>query len=100
MEEIVRVVYPRDGGVATSGSYVRGQHIYDPHAPGRPVEGALSLTVIAADVLTADRFATAAFAMGRAGIEFIERLPGCEGYLITADGRATMTSGFKAYTRP
>jgi thiamine biosynthesis lipoprotein len=98
--EIVKVVYPRGVGVATSGTYVRGQHIYDPHAPGRTIDDILSLTVIGPDVLEADRFATAAFAMGKAGIGFIERLPGCEGYMIAAGGIATMTSGFERYTRP
>ena len=32
-DEIIKVVYPRGRGVATSGTYVRGQHIYDPHGP-------------------------------------------------------------------
>lgn len=46
----------------------------------------------------ADRYATAAFAMGRAGIHFIEDMPGFEGYLIDSDGIATMTSGFEDHT--
>ncbi len=98
--EIVRVVYPNGAGVATSGSYVRGAHIYDPHDAGRVLDDAVSLTVIGPDVLAADRFATAAFAMGKAGIAFVERMPGLEGYLIAADGIATMTSGFQKFTRP
>jgi len=99
-EEIVKVVYPKGAGVATSGSYVRGQHIYDPHAPDRAIADIVSLTVIGPDVLAADRFATAAFAMGKAGIGFIERMPGLEGYVIGADRMATMTSGFSRYTAP
>jgi thiamine biosynthesis lipoprotein len=58
----------------------------------------VSITVIGPDVLEADRFATAAFAMGKGGIAFIENLPGFEGYAIDAQGIATMTSGFGAYT--
>jgi len=96
--QIVKVIYPRGRGVATSGTYVRGQHIYDPHAPSRALVDVISLTVIGADVLEADRFATAAFVMGRAGIGFIESLPGLEGYLIDRAGMATMTSGFAACT--
>ena len=42
----------------------------------------MSITVIGPDVLEADRFATAAFAMGKDGIMFIEQLPGFEGYSI------------------
>lgn len=99
-EEIIKVVYPRGRGIATSGTYVRGQHIYDPHHRGRPIENIVSLTVIGPDVLEADRFATAAFAMGRAGIGFIEDMPGLEGYLVDDNGRATMTSGLEAYCTP
>jgi thiamine biosynthesis lipoprotein len=99
-DEIVKVVYPRGRGVATSGSYVRGQHIYNPHGIGSPIEDIVGLTVIGADVLEADRFATAAFAMGRDGILFLERTPGLEGYLVDSNRRATPTSGFGAFCRP
>ncbi len=81
--------------MATSGTYVRGQHIRDPHAPEVPLTDVVSLTVVAADVYDADRFATAAFAMGAEGIEFIDSLPGLEGYQIDRDGLATFTSGFQ-----
>lgn len=99
-EEIVKVVYPRSRGVATSGTYVRGQHIYNPHAIDSPIQDIVSLTVIGADVLEADRFATAAFAMGRDGILFIEQTPGLEGYVIDTNGRATPTTGFGALCLP
>jgi thiamine biosynthesis lipoprotein len=92
--EIVKVLRPHGRGVATSGTYVRGQHIYNPHEPDRAIEDIVSMTVIGPDIYEADRFATAAFAMGRGGIAFIERLRGFEGYLIDAKGVATMTSGF------
>ncbi len=95
--EIIKVVTPKGHGIATSGTYVRGQHIYNPHARERPIEDIVSLTVIGPDVLEADRFSTAAFAMGRDGIYFIESLPGFEGYVVDAAGRATQTSGFKSF---
>jgi FAD:protein FMN transferase len=95
--EVVKAVRIEDRGIATSGSYVRGQHIYDPHRPGKPLTEVVSLTVIGADVLEADRFATAAFAMGREGIYFLQDLPGAEAYMIDSTGRATMTTGFKAF---
>jgi thiamine biosynthesis lipoprotein len=98
--EIIKAVTPRGRGIATSGTYVRGQHIYDPRQPGRPIEDIVSLTVIGPDVLEADRFSTAAFAMGKAGIHFIEELPGFEGYMVDAHGVATQTSGFKAFVMP
>jgi thiamine biosynthesis lipoprotein len=56
-----------------------------------------SLTVIGPDIYEADRFATAAFAMGRHGVAFLERQPGLEAYSIGRDGVATMTSGFTKY---
>jgi thiamine biosynthesis lipoprotein len=96
-QEIIKAVIPKGRGIATSGTYVRGQHIYNPHAPGRPIDDVVSLTVIGPDVLEADRFSTAAFAMGKAGIGFIEDLPEFEGYMVDADGIATQTSGFKAF---
>lgn len=96
-QQIIKVVVPRGRGIATSGSYVRGQHIYDPHRPDQPIEDIVSLTVIGPDVLEADRFATAAFAMGMDGIRFIEQQPGLEGYAVDADGIAVWTSGFGAF---
>jgi thiamine biosynthesis lipoprotein len=132
--EIVKVLSITDKGIATSGTAIRGQHIYDPHNPhrGRPLapihtanaasaasashsssvkgEGSpphfhtspaptdiVSLTVIGPNVYEADRFATAAFAMGKKGIYFIEQLQGFEGYMIDASARATFTSGFERY---
>jgi thiamine biosynthesis lipoprotein len=62
-----------------------------------PLQDIVSLTVIGPNVYEADRFATAAFAMGKRGIYFIEQLPGFEGYMIDAAARATFTSGFERY---
>jgi thiamine biosynthesis lipoprotein len=86
-----------DKGIATSGTAIRGQHIYNPHNPGQQLLDVASLTVIGPDVCEADRFATAAFAMGKRGIFFIEELPGFEGYMIDASARATYTTGFERY---
>jgi len=94
--EIVKRVALSDAGIATSGTAARGQHIYNPHAEG-PINEIVSLSVIAPKIVDADRFATAAFAMGRAGIEFIARQPGLEGYMIESEGIATFTPGFNAY---
>ena len=96
-DEIVKVVTLDNAGMATSGTYVRGQHIYNPHSIHTEITDIVSLTVIGPTIYEADRFATAAFAMGKAGIEFIESRPGLEGYMIDGAGMATMTSGFDAY---
>ncbi|MGZ5930332.1 MAG: FAD:protein FMN transferase [Rhizomicrobium sp.] len=96
-DEIVKVLEPRGQGVATSGNYIRGEHIYDPHTGRYGSDDIVSLTVIGPDVLEADRYATAAFAMGRRGIQFIEHMPGLEGYEIDSAGMARMTTGLKKY---
>lgn len=101
VQEIVTTIYannPNGIGVATSGTYIRGNHIYNPHGPVKSSDEAIndvvSLTVVGPNIYEADRFATAAFAMGTQGIRFIQSLPGFEGYMITKDGVATMTNGF------
>jgi len=96
-EEIVKVINLRDQGIATSGTYIRGQHIYDPHQNFSEVSHVKSLTVIGPNIYEADRYATAAFAMGESGIAFIEELPGFEGYQIDDNQIATFTSGFENY---
>lgn len=96
--ENAKVVYVGEEGVATSGTYIRGLHIYNPRGGNMPVSGIVSLTVIGPNIHDADRFATAAFAMGPAGINFIEQLPGYEGYIIDKNKVATMTTGFDKYT--
>lgn len=94
---IIETVRLNGSGIATSGNYVRGSHIYNPHDPQSGTGQAVSLTVIGPDVLEADRFATAAFAMGEDGIYFIEDMPDLEGLLVTADGIMTKTTGFGAF---
>ncbi len=92
---IVKRIVMGDGGVATSGLYQRGRHIYNPHDFDDALDQVASLTVVAPNVHEADRFATAAFAMGPAGIGYIASLSGFEGYAITHARRATMTPGFQ-----
>ncbi len=95
--QIVKALAITDCGVATSGTAIRGQHIYNPLDPGAPLTDIVSLTVIGPNICDADRFATGAFAMGPAGIRFLEDLPGFEGYMIDAHGMATYTSGFARF---
>jgi thiamine biosynthesis lipoprotein len=97
-EEIVKVFYPHGKGIATSGTYERGAHIYNPLKPNATEYDFVSFTVIGPDIYEADRFATAAFVMGVPGMHFIESIKGFEAYAIDAQGRALMTSGIDAYT--
>jgi FAD:protein FMN transferase len=98
-QEIVKVLSLKDCGIATSGTYVRGEHIYNPRHTDQPVTGIVSLTVIGPNIYEADRFATAAFTMGPAGILFMEALTGFEAYMIDPNGLATYTSGFERYVK-
>jgi FAD:protein FMN transferase len=92
---VVRVVVGRDLAVATSGTYEKGAHIYDPHT-GTPASELVSLTVVGPSIVEADVQATAAFAMGWGAIDYLECLPGYEAYAIGPDLRAAWTSGFDA----
>jgi thiamine biosynthesis lipoprotein len=87
------VVTGTDLGVATSGTYERGQHVVDPRAGG-PASGLRSVTVTGPDLGRADAFATAAVAMGVAGLEWLAELPdGYESAAVTDDGRFYRSEG-------
>lgn len=94
--KLIRSISLHNRGVATSGTYIRGPHIYNPLTGGRPQEIA-SLTVIGPNVYEADRLATAAFAMGQAGIQFLAGFPDFETYMVEWSGTATFTPGFARY---
>jgi FAD:protein FMN transferase len=95
--EHVKVLALTNRGIATSGTAIRGQHIYNPYNRNTLLLDIVSITVIGPNIYEADRFATAAFAMGKRGIQYIEKLRGFEGYMIDAHARATYTSGFEKY---
>jgi thiamine biosynthesis lipoprotein len=97
IRQIVKTLSVTNCGIATSGTYIRGHHIYNPNGDDELPGEIVSLTVIGPNVYEVDRFATAAFAMGRDGIRFIETLEGFEGYMIDNNGRATLTSGFHTF---
>ena len=87
---VAAVLAISDRAVATSGLYERGGHIRDPHT-GRVPDDLLSMTVVGPTLALADAFATAAFAMGERGIEWIARQPGYGGLAVTRDGRVVWT---------
>ena len=97
-KEIIKIVHLTNRGIATSGTYIRGLHIYNPKKQKKATDIA-SISVIGPDVYEADRFATAAFAMGESGIEFISHLKGFEGYMIKKNKTAIYTKGFKNYVK-
>ncbi len=92
-DKVARVILANDLAVATSGTYEKGAHIRDPHT-GSQAQEWLSFTVIGPDIVEADVYATAALAMGKRGLAFIEEIPRLQGYAIDRQLRATWTSGF------
>ncbi|MGC5052936.1 FAD:protein FMN transferase [Micromonospora sp. DT48] len=75
-----------DLAIATSGVYERGPHVRDPRR-GAPARGLRSVTVVGHDLGLADAYATAAVAMGVAGIGWLDRLPAHRHAVVTDDGR-------------
>lgn len=96
-QEIIKVLYLTDCGIATSGKYATGDHIYNPNDYNDRLDDLVSVTVIAKNVYEADRFATAVFAMGNDGINFLEKTQDIEGYVINKEGIATMSTNFEKY---
>ena len=97
--KLVNVAHLSGEGIATSGNYERGRHIYDPVGK-RLADNLASVTVIAGSVFDADRYATAAFAMGTSGLQFIGSVPGLEGQVVAERGRVLWTPGFLRYMEP
>jgi thiamine biosynthesis lipoprotein len=95
--ENVKIVELSGKGIATSGTAIRGQHIYNPRDPQTELSEIVSITVIGPDIYEADRFATAAFAMQKEGIYFIESLAEFAGYAIDKKGNAKFTNNFTDY---
>jgi thiamine biosynthesis lipoprotein len=94
---IIKVLRLSDRGIATSGTYIRGRHIYNPKTGAPVVDGVASLTVVGPDACEADRLSTPAFAMGEEGIGFLSSTPGIEVYAVVRDGMALFTPGLARY---
>ena len=79
-----------DAAVATSGSYERGDHIWDrrPAHAGRPLA---SVTVVADDLGTADVLATTLFVLGPEGIDWAVARYGC--VVLAMDARGGLHTG-------
>ncbi len=92
-DRVAAVVESNDLALATSGAYIRGEHVIDPHG-ARPPAGVLSVTIAGGDLGTADAYATAAFAMGDRAAAWTATLRPFEAFLILADETALSTPGF------
>ena len=82
--------------IATSATYERGAHIFDP-ATGEPTAELASVTIIGEDLTTVDAYATAVFVMGLPGVEWLmETHPELDAFVIGHDGLTWETPGFDA----
>ena len=100
-DRLAAVLAVRDGCVATSGAYERGEHVRNPFTGSAP-SGVLSVTVVGPSLTFADAYATAAFAMGPTGLAWVAGRPGYEGCVVTADAdgsnaRLVWTPGFDSW---
>jgi thiamine biosynthesis lipoprotein len=96
-----------DAAVCTSGNYrrwfevagERHSHIIDPRT-GRPADAVPSVTVVAADAVTADAWATALSVLGPAGLPLVERQESVEALIVSGDEEnygVHLTTGFAAF---
>jgi thiamine biosynthesis lipoprotein len=93
-EAMVGAVAFRDGAVATSGNYYRGNHIINPKYPTKKSD-LVSITVVGPDIIECDILATALFAMGlKKATEFIKKTSSYEALFITTDNKFVNTSNF------
>ena len=82
--------------MATSGSAERGEHIWNPKAAGKAAPTDLvQVSVVAEDLITADVWATAAFAAGQRGVSLLNEVPGIEALFIMANGDLAATDNFR-----
>jgi thiamine biosynthesis lipoprotein len=93
LEAVATVLQLRDGAVATSGRYERGDHVIDPRT-GEPARGLASVTVVGNDLARADAYATAAMALGPDGLDWLAGRSDLDAMAITDDQLVWTTPGF------
>jgi thiamine biosynthesis lipoprotein len=89
------VVEASDLAVATSGTYERGDHVWDGRRGTRP-QLLGSLTVVGPQLAWADAFATIGFVMGGAGVEWVAAHTDYHALAIAHDGSPFASPGFDA----
>lgn len=85
--------------IATSGTAERGEHIWNPQNASIAQSEIVQVTVLARDLVTADVWATAAFAEGPSALNRLGREPGIEALFVFRDGRVDGTEGFAEVLR-
>ncbi|HVA52280.1 MAG TPA: FAD:protein FMN transferase [Acidimicrobiales bacterium] len=82
-----------NGCIATSGTYERGPHLFDPHS-GEFASRLASASVTGPDLGLADALATALAVAGTDFLTVIEEVTEFEAFAVTDDGERQWTSGF------
>ena len=98
-QQMMAVLALRDMAVATSVTYERGEHIVDGRT-GSPARGFLSVSVVAADLTTADVLATTVFAMGPEGPGWAVERYDCSILAQTKDGAFIDTGNLRRWLAP
>jgi len=80
--------------LATSGTAERGKHIWNPQAADLAGDELVQVSVLAKDLVTADVWATAAFAEGPRALDRIAKEEGVEALFVYSDGNIDGTDGF------
>ena len=92
---------------STSGDYERFfikngrryHHILDP-ATGEPAMGCRSVTIVTGSATIADGLSTGVFILGpESGMALIEKLPGVEGVIVSANNTVLVSSGLQGRLR-
>jgi thiamine biosynthesis lipoprotein len=86
-------VVEHTGAVATSGTYERGQHLFDPRSR-RATAAVASATVTGPELGLADALATALAVGGESLLGRLGRVDGVEALVIGHDGTRRSTAGF------
>lgn len=80
--------------LATSGIAERGRHIWNPQSAELANSELVQVSVLAKDLVTADVWATAAFAEGPRALDRIAKQDGVEAMFVFSDGTIDGTDGF------
>jgi thiamine biosynthesis lipoprotein len=82
--------------IATSAAYERGEHIYNPLSRSA-ASGLVSVSVVGDDIIIADVYATTIFAMGKAGIDWVQEQTEYAAYIVTDENTAVLTPNLQPY---
>jgi thiamine biosynthesis lipoprotein len=93
--QLTAIVELVDGAIATSGTSERGAHVINPKT-GLAATDLASISVVGTSLTLVDAYATAGLAMGLGSLAWLSARDGYEALLVTPDGRARRTPGFRA----